>query len=106
MGFNSVVVILNDCLHEIESDPFFGKKVAQAIRAHGGRPEHRPYITGQTQVLSVEHADTMQIVAIGGNTGRVIGYAHYRSTDDEIVKALNSQRRDRAKNADTQKGTK
>lgn len=102
MGFNSVVVILNDCLHEIESDPEFGKKVAQAIRAHGARPEHRPYITGQTQVLSVEHADTMQIVAVGGNTGRVVGYAHHRSTDDEIAKSLERNRKDRAKKAKDQ----
>ncbi|MES2055789.1 MAG: hypothetical protein V4564_07625 [Pseudomonadota bacterium] len=62
MGFNSVVLILNDRLHEIENDPLFGKKVASAIRAHG---HDEPYITGQTTVVSVQHADTMQIVAVG-----------------------------------------
>jgi hypothetical protein len=98
MGFNSVVVVLNDRLHEIERDPEFGKKVANAIRAYDveGRIP-KPYITGQTQVVSVQHADVVQIVAVGANTARVLGYGHWRQSNDEIIKDLNSQRLRRAK---------
>ena len=31
------------------------------------------YVSGQTQVVSVEHADVTQVVAVGANCGRVIG---------------------------------
>lgn len=103
MGYNSTILILNDNLHEIENDPEFGKKIAQAIRAHNtGHDE--PYITGQTTVLAVEHADTMQILAVGGNCGRVIGYSGYSSDDDVIIKGLNQDRLARKREA-KKKGT-
>lgn len=96
MGFNSVVVILNDRLNEIERDPEFGKKVADAIRSFGiSQPEQ--YITGQTQVISVCHADTAQIVRVGANTGRPIGYGYWQQSDDELIRELESERKRRAK---------
>lgn len=97
MGFNSVLVILNDRLHYIENDPMFGKKVADAIRCHGhGEPM---YITGQTQVLSVHHSDTLAIIAVGGNTGRVIGYGHYGQDDGDLIKLLERERRYKVRRA-------
>ena len=96
MGFNSTVLILNDNLHEIENDPEFGKKLARAIREHN-TGHNEPHVTGQTTVLAVEHADTMQILAVGGNCGRVIGYSHWSGDDDVIIKELNRERLRRAK---------
>lgn len=98
MGFNTVIVVLNDHLDEIEKDQEFGKKVASAIRAFSrSRPERMPYVTGQTQVISVCHADDMQIVAVGGNTGRVLGYGGYAQSDEALVKGLTASIRRRAK---------
>ena len=104
MGWNSVVVVLNDRLHEIENDPEFGKKLAQAIRAHDYR-ERQPYITGQTQVISCCHADTVQIVAVGANTGRVLGYGHWRQSDDDMIKGLERDRRRKNQRAKMKKET-
>lgn len=98
MGFNTVLVVLNDRLSEIECDPEFGKKVVDAIRQFSpSRADRLPYITGQTQVLSICHADTMQIVAVGGNAGRVIGYGGYAQSDDDLIKGLVADRRRRAR---------
>ena len=100
MGFNATVVILNDRLSEIERDPEFGKKLARAIRCFDrSRPERMPYVTGQTQVIEVAHADTLQVVAIGGNTGRVIGYGCYRDDNDALIKQLERERRRKATEA-------
>lgn len=105
MGYNAVLVVLNDRLDEIERDPEFGKKVAAAIRYQGAFGEtgasgrRAPYVTGQTQVVSVEHADVTQVVAVGANCGRVIGRGFWRQSDDELIKTLETQRRERAKKA-------
>lgn len=92
MGYNSTILIVNDRLDEIERDPDFGKKISDAIR-HFSRsdPNRMPYVTGQTQVIDVAHADNLQIIAVGGNTGRVIRYGHYRDSDDAIIKALDQR---------------
>ncbi len=99
MGYNSTILILNDRLHEIENDPEFGKKVARAIREHFVADERKPYITGQTTVIDVCHADVMQILAVGGNCGRVIGYSGWTAKDDDIIKGLNQDRLARAREA-------
>lgn len=94
MGFNSVLVVLNDRLDEIERDTEFGKKVAQAIRENSLPDRHRrTYVTGQTQIVTVNHADTLAVVAVGGNCGRVIGYGHRTQNDDSLVRLLEQQRR-------------
>lgn len=98
MGFNAVLVVLNDRLAEIERDPEFGKKVAHAIRCHND-PRGAPYITGQTQVVSVDHADVLQVVAVGANCGRVIGHGHWRQTNDDLIKYLERERRENARRA-------
>ena len=98
MGYNSVLVILNDRLDEIERDAEFGKKVASAIREHGSPEKHRrTYVTGQTQVVTVNHADTLAVVAVGANYGRVIGYGHWTQNDDELIRWLERERRRKTK---------
>lgn len=89
MGYNSVVLILNDRLNEI-SRPDFGKNLADAIReiSGTGEPVELRGQFGQTMVLSCQHADIMQIVAVGGNTGRVIGTGSYDDTDDQLLQKM------------------
>jgi fructose-1,6-bisphosphatase/inositol monophosphatase family enzyme len=75
MGDNAVLVVLNDRLDEIERDPEFGKKVAAAIRGFRRRRSDAARIalmaTGAV-VVSVEHADTRQVVEVSRNNGRLM----------------------------------
>lgn len=101
MGFNAVLVVLTDRLDEIERDPEFGKKVSAAIRHVSCPPPGRdaPYITGQTQVISVDHSSVTQVVRVEANCGKVIGYGHWTQSDDELIKGLERERRERVKAA-------
>lgn len=110
MGFNATVVVLLDRLSEIERDPEFGRKLADAIRynssfgnAKSGDPGYRVFgseATGQTQVIEVHHADYQSVVTVGGNTGRVLGWGgRYDATDDEIIREIERERRTKAKKA-------
>lgn len=80
MGYNSTVVILNDALHVIETDPEFGKRLADAVkRAVMGKPvgvaAHSAsggiYCNAAT-VIETHHADYDVLVRVGGNRGEVI----------------------------------
>lgn len=84
MGFNTAMMILNDHLHLIEKDPEFGARVAEAVR-HAGRGE---IYTSGFNVLPTQHADTMQICAVGGNTIRRIGYGGWSNSDEELLRSL------------------
>lgn len=102
MGFNATVVILVDQLSSIERDPEFGKKLAAAVRHRSsyGRREDHPYVTGQTQVIEVHHADHQMVVAVGGNTGQVLGFGgSYTSKPDDMIKWLNDDRLRRKREA-------
>lgn len=85
MGFNTAVLILNDALQEIETDPNFGKKLAAAIREAAYRPNlpinvpvgnHANPVT----VIETHHADQTALIAVGGNNATVFfttfGYRH------------------------------
>lgn len=74
MGFNTCVVILNDQIDAIKRHPEqFVDELIGAIGLHGYK---EPYIRGQTQVVSVAHADNYQVVLVGRNTGTVLGSVH------------------------------
>lgn len=93
MGYNSVLLVLNDRLDDIERDTLFGRKVAAAIRAHrnglDGKPTPgAPEILSAAKVLSVHHADTVVVIAAGGGTGRVMGHGFYRDTDDQLIRKI------------------
>lgn len=71
---NSVLVVLNDHLDVIEAAPDLGPTLARAIVRHPSRD----HLWGATRfpggaVVSVQHASDMTVVAVGGNTGRVLG---------------------------------
>lgn len=80
MGWNTTVVVMNDALGNIETDPEFGKRLAQAIKqvtrgekvdvaAHG---KHGIHCNAAT-VIESHHADYDVLVKVGGNTGFVVG---------------------------------
>lgn len=84
MGLNTACIIRNDFLHEIEEDAKFGKRVADAVR-YASHPERAPYHGQGFDVLPCSHADYIQVVAIGGNSIRRLGYGGTWTADDEAV---------------------
>lgn len=77
MGFNTTVVVLNDGLAEIESDPDFGKRLADAIRSIHMMPGRVDVRAGchvnAASVIETHHADETTLVAVGGNFASVLG---------------------------------
>lgn len=99
MGFNSTVIVMNDALHEIKSDPDFGKNLAHAIMMHGaGQGRHVDVGAGghanAASVVDCQHADVVSIIAMGGNHGTVMlrthngGRHHAESEQIDLLKAL------------------
>jgi hypothetical protein len=106
MGFNATVVVLVDQLDAIRRDARFGEQLAEAISHKLRDPNNRhggdPYVTGQTQVVETHHADSMVIVAVGGNTGQVLGYGGgWATKPDDMIKWLNADRLRRKREAAT-----
>ena len=83
MGFNSVLVILNDELSEIERDTQFGKKVAEAIAEVYGEKEPQRMRGYSSAAVSSQHADYTQVVCVGGNLGSQLGIAFTRLHHEE-----------------------
>lgn len=87
MGMNTAMIIRNDFLSEIGKDADFGQKVVTAVHC-GGHP-NAPYHGQGFDVLSSQHADYMQVIAIGGNGIRRLGFGGaYSSTDEQILRYL------------------
>ncbi len=64
MGWNTTVLILNDCFSEIERNPEqFVKELKMAINS---MQERR--ILGQTIVTQTHHADDIMVYAVGRNS--------------------------------------
>lgn len=111
MGMNATVVVLTDALSWIEEDPEFGKKLAKAIRTVQGKTplqgDTETMVSARSKgggvhcnaakVISHFHADIMQVVAIGGNTGRLLGLGCYSDDDERLLKDANRQARERRK---------
>jgi len=71
MGFNTVIFIQNDSVHEIERDPkSWWDKVWEAVN---GRREI--YING-TEVVTCHHASSTAIISAGGNHAKVLDWVH------------------------------
>lgn len=84
MGFNTALMILNDRLHEITNDRQLGEKIRTAMYESDRNVHYFPY----GKVLQTQHADTMQIIAVGGNTARVLGYGTWNQDDLTLIRAL------------------
>lgn len=80
MGWNTVVVVMNDALHDIAGDAQFGERLQRAVlgfstqrrlgrdscvSAHGERCVH----VNAAEVVSQDHADCRQVVIVHRNTG-------------------------------------
>lgn len=87
MGLNTPCIILNDFLHEFEDDPEIGLRIAEAVRGNGDERYIRRYTQAFT-VLPCSHSSGMQIVAVGGNTIRTIGYGDCHDTDEQLLRKL------------------
>jgi hypothetical protein len=79
MGMNTAAIFLHDLIHELESDPDIGKKIARVL-ASGGYTECQ---SNAVKFLPCGHSSTAQIVAVGGNTIRTLGYGN--SDDDDVA---------------------
>ena len=74
MGYNSTVLVLNDRLSEIESNPEeFVKEMLNTIYGIGCSDKSGDFYPGQSTVMSCAHADTVTVLAVGGNCSTVLG---------------------------------
>ena len=78
MGFNTTVLILNDALSQIKSDPEeFVKslcRMAGSGKVTGDSPVD--FHASQSGVIQTHHADSTAIILVGGNSATVLG-THY-----------------------------
>jgi hypothetical protein len=102
MGWNSTLIVLNDALSFIEKDFKFGKSVSDAIAEQHMTLGKRVDISAgnfgnAASVISQQHADLTQIVAVGGNHGSLLGMVlgggrhHEQETQLKILKDLAGQ---------------
>ncbi len=90
MGFNSTLLILNDHLGQIERDPEgFVREMVNAISSLGCSGDQEDFHS-QSTVMSVAHADTVTVLAVGGNHATVLGRVynggkHEAPEDKEFV---------------------
>lgn len=92
MGFNSTVLVLNDRMGEIERDPeAFVKEMLNAIQRSGYPDDQVDFYPGQSTVMSMAHADTVTILAVGGNCATKLGQFHnggHHHTEEAQVQLL------------------
>lgn len=99
MGYNTTVVVYNDALDSIESDPQFGRKLSEAVsKFHTCRHDDRPVDipsgchANAAIVVETHHADTTALVTVGGNLGVVqlvkSGWRHHQENEQvELLRA-------------------
>jgi hypothetical protein len=77
MGYNTTVLIINDALDSIRTDPNFGKNLADAVCKVGALGGKIDVSAGNhynaATVIESHHADRNVLVEIGGNTGEIVG---------------------------------
>lgn len=73
MGFNTAVVILNDAISSIESDPQFGRTLGDAMRRVFVQPAPIEVPAGNfcnaAYVLGSHHSSRLMPFLVGGNIG-------------------------------------
>lgn len=94
MGFNTACIILNDQLHTLANREGVGRDIELSVltaerrdRPHRGEVHYTPGF----EALPSQHADTVQIVAVGGNMIRLLGHGHWRHEPEELLRALADQ---------------
>lgn len=92
MGFNTACIILNDQLHSLAEREGVGRDIELSIlTADRKRHGHSPHHTAGFEALPSQHADTVQIVAVGGNRIFPLGYGHWTHEPEELLRALADQ---------------
>lgn len=104
MGFNTVIVVMNDALHFIEEDASWGKSLVGAIKRFclRKRCEGSPYVSANTasgrgvfvnsaEVISQAHADGYQFVVAHGNTGWEITCDPDDGVPEEIIRIISER---------------
>lgn len=78
MGWNTTVVVMNDCLESIRNDERFGAKLVEAIGRNIVTRKREDVSAGNcvnaATVIEQHHNMNYVVVAIGGNDGIVLGY--------------------------------
>lgn len=87
MGFNTAIIVRNDFLHEIKSDPMFGEKVYREVVSGGRNSQY----SSSFSVLPSAHADTAQVVVIAANSIRPLGFGYWTQDDVALLRALADQ---------------
>jgi len=98
MGYNVTIVVHSDSLGTIAQDPEFGKNLVEAIGqlnvSEPGKVIDVPCLNhcNAAEVIEQHHADQTVVVAVGGNTGTVLGthYGWQSQTDEERIEILRS----------------
>lgn len=92
MGYNSTLIVLNDALHQIKDDKEFGEKVYNAVlTVNRGKPVdiYSGNHCNAATVIETHHADSLRLIAVGGNCGQDLGYAgSYSFKPEEMLKIL------------------
>ena len=91
MGFQTTLVIRNDCLHEIVSDKDFGKKISNAITQGWGRLPvdiSSGHCCNASTVVESHHSDGMVVLVAGRGTISRLGYKGDYPTDPQSIKDL------------------
>lgn len=102
MGYNTAILMLNDGQHDLENEVEVGKKISQAMSL-SQRPEYREKgvnvglcgFANPMTVMSAEHADDVQVLAVGGNSiirlGTLYGDWSYMLDKEALLKRLADQ---------------
>jgi len=93
MGYNSTVIIMNDCLSEIRKDQRFGEKISDAILELNTFDKEVDISSGcccnAATVVDCHHADSTSLIAVGGNCASVVQYvggsAHHTIESQERI---------------------
>lgn len=92
MGFNTACLILNDELNTLAEREGIGRDIkATVLTSERGRHGVAPHPTPGFRSLPSQHADTVQIVAVGGNRIFSLGYGHWKDEPEELLRALADQ---------------
>jgi hypothetical protein len=82
MGLNTPAIIINDELYRLK-DPEAGPAIARLVQGAGkGDSQYG------VKTLQCSHSSSMQIVAVGGNTIRTIGYGDAADCDEALLRKM------------------
>ena len=84
MGWNTVVLVLNDRLGEIKRDAqnFVDNLVREAGGGGHWGPTPDDFHKSQSGIIESHHADNTPVLLVGGNTATVLGFVRgYRHTE-------------------------